>query len=117
MPEAVYLLCVITIALCAVAVLRTHRQRRTRLLLWSCLWFIGLAVNNLLVFVDVVVTGPEVDLSIARASVGSAASGGTPPIECSCGSRSRSRCSRSTTPPSASCNRPRKRATGSSWFA
>ena len=73
MPEAVYLLCVITSALCAVALLRTYRLRRTRLLLWSCLCFVGLAVNNLLLFVDVVVTGPALDLSIVRASVGAAA--------------------------------------------
>ena len=73
MPEAVYLLCAITSALCAAALLRTYRQRRTRLLLWSCLCFIGLAANNTLLGVDLVITGPAIDLSLARASVGAAA--------------------------------------------
>lgn len=73
MPEAVYLLCMVMSALCAAALLRTYRQRRTRLLLWSCLCFIGLALNNALLFIDLVVTGPTIDLSLARASVGAAA--------------------------------------------
>jgi hypothetical protein len=73
MPEAVYLLCMVMSVLCAAALLRTYWQRRTRLLLWSCLCFIGLALNNALLFVDLVVTGPALDLSLVRASVGAAA--------------------------------------------
>lgn len=73
MTEAVYLLCVVMSALCAAAPLRTYRRRRTRLFLWSRLCFIGLALNNALLFVDLVVTGPAMDLSLARASVGAAA--------------------------------------------
>jgi hypothetical protein len=38
---------------------------RARLLLWSSLSFIGLACNNLLLFVDLVVV-PSIDLSLYR---------------------------------------------------
>jgi len=70
--EGVYLLCALMSAGCAVALLRTYITRRTRLLLWSSLGFIGLAVNNAILFVDLVVL-PTVDLSFARAAVGAAA--------------------------------------------
>jgi hypothetical protein len=37
-----------------------------RLLLWSAACFVFLALNNLLVVVDILVTGPSIDLSIVR---------------------------------------------------
>lgn len=68
MAEAVYILCALTSLGCATALLRTYFRRRTRILLWSSLCFIGLAVNNALLFADLVVY-PDVDLSVTRASV------------------------------------------------
>jgi hypothetical protein len=65
MPEIVYLLCAITSALCAALLARSYRHNRTRLLLWSTLCFVGLALNNLLLVVDLMVV-TNVDLSIAR---------------------------------------------------
>ena len=67
MAEAVYLLCALTSLLCAVLLLRGYRASRTPLLFWSCLCFVGLAVNNVLLFVDLVVV-PEFDLRVLRAS-------------------------------------------------
>jgi hypothetical protein len=67
MAEAVYLLCALTSAVCAVLLIRSFRQNRGRLLLWSSLCFIGLALNNILLFVDLVVV-PSIDLSIWRSS-------------------------------------------------
>jgi hydrogenase/urease accessory protein HupE len=72
MAEAVYLLCLATSVGCAGALLRSYVQRRTRLLLWSSLCFIGLAVNNALLFLDLIVL-PNVDLSIPRSLVGALA--------------------------------------------
>ena len=66
MPEIVYVLCALTSVLCAGLLIRAYRQNRSRLLLWSTLCFIGLALNNILLFVDLVVTGPDVDLSLLR---------------------------------------------------
>lgn len=66
MPELVYLLCMLTGAGCALLLLRQWTRRRTRLLLWVALCFVGLALNNLLLFIDMVVFGPEIDLSLVR---------------------------------------------------
>jgi hypothetical protein len=67
MAETIYLLCAATSVLCAVLLFNGHRASRTRLLFWSCLCFIGLAVNNVLLFLDLVVV--TTDLSLLRTSV------------------------------------------------
>ena len=48
----IYVLCAVTSAACAVLLLRGYRRSGVRLLFWSGLCFVGLALNNLLVFVD-----------------------------------------------------------------
>jgi hypothetical protein len=65
MVTAVYLLCILTSLGCAVLLVRGWLATRVRLLLWSALCFIGLALNNILLFVDVRVL-PETDLSVVR---------------------------------------------------
>jgi hypothetical protein len=65
MASVVYSLCALTSVLCAVLLWRAYRGSRARLLLWSSLAFIGLALNNLLLFVDLIVI-PAVDLSLYR---------------------------------------------------
>ena len=65
MAETVYLLCAATSAACAVLLLRAHRRTRTPLLLWSGLCFVGLALNNTLLVIDLLVI-PDVDLSTWR---------------------------------------------------
>jgi drug/metabolite transporter superfamily protein YnfA len=65
MAEIVYALCATTSIVCAFLLLRNHRRTRSRLLLWSGICFIGLALNNVLLFMDLVVaTG--IDLSAGR---------------------------------------------------
>lgn len=61
----VYALCVVTSALCAVLLLRQYARTRFKLLLWSGLCFVGLTLNNLLVFIDANVA-PHTDLSVWR---------------------------------------------------
>ena len=65
MAETVYLLCALTRVLCAGLLFRSYRGNRSRLLLWSTLCFVGLAMNNILVFVDLVLV-PEIDLRLLR---------------------------------------------------
>ncbi|HKS25500.1 MAG TPA: DUF5985 family protein [Thermoanaerobaculia bacterium] len=65
MATAVYALCILTSLVCAVLLVRGWLATRVRLLLWSALCFIGLALNNILLFVDVRVL-PETDLSVVR---------------------------------------------------
>lgn len=61
----VYVLCAVTSGLCAVLLLRGYAKSRARLLFWSGLCFAGLALNNLLLVIDVRVV-PELDLSLWR---------------------------------------------------
>jgi hypothetical protein len=65
MAEAVYSLCALASIGCAGLLLRAYARERTRLLLWCALCFVGLAVNNVILFADLVVV-PEVDLSLVR---------------------------------------------------
>lgn len=65
MAEGVYILCALTSGLCAFLLLRSYRQTRTQLLLWSALCFVGLALNNTLLFTDLVLVR-TLDLSLAR---------------------------------------------------
>jgi hypothetical protein len=62
---AVYVLCALTSLACAVLLLRAYTQRRVRLLLWSGLGFVGFALGNAVLVVDMVVL-PDGDLSLFR---------------------------------------------------
>ena len=52
MAEAVYILCALTSLACAVMLWRGYLRSRARFLLWSSLCFIGLAMNNIVLFGD-----------------------------------------------------------------
>jgi Family of unknown function (DUF5985) len=72
MAESVYILCAATSIICAALLLRGYRARRTKLLFWSCLCFVGLAINNALLLVDLYLV-PNVDLFVPRTAVAFAA--------------------------------------------
>lgn len=63
---AIYLLCAGTCLGCTALLVRAYRRSRTPLLLWSALGFVGLSVNNLLLFVDIVLLPDDIDLSPLR---------------------------------------------------
>lgn len=65
MAPAVYMLCFLTSLACAVLLLRGYRKQRTRLLLWSGICFLCMALNNGLLFVDFVLV-PTMDLYYLR---------------------------------------------------
>ena len=65
MAEAVYALCAVTSLGCAGLLLRAYLEARISLLFWCLLCFIGLALNNVVLFIDKVVA-PDVDLSVWR---------------------------------------------------
>ena len=69
MAEAVYFLCALTSVMCAAMLYRGYRTHRTRLLFWSSLCFGGLAVNNILTFLDLVIIPTSVDLSVLRSFI------------------------------------------------
>jgi hypothetical protein len=55
MATLVYVLGALTSLVCAVLLLRGYARGKKQLLLWSGLCFLGLAVSNSLVFLDLVV--------------------------------------------------------------
>ncbi|MGH7337615.1 MAG: DUF5985 family protein [Myxococcota bacterium] len=65
MAEIVYLLCALMSVLCASLLIRSWVRSRARLLLWSTLCFVGLAINNVLLCVDRILV-PEIDLAPPR---------------------------------------------------
>jgi hypothetical protein len=54
MPALVYSLCFITSAICAALLLRAYVRTKMRLLLWSAVAFVCLAVNNFFVLGDMI---------------------------------------------------------------
>jgi Family of unknown function (DUF5985) len=62
---ALYLVAVFSSGACALLLFRGYLRRRVRLLMWSGICFIGLTVNNIALFVDLVVF-PDLDLRLAR---------------------------------------------------
>ena len=64
-PAAVYLLCFLTSAACALLLARNFRRTRARLLMWSALCFLLLAANNFVVVLDLLVL-PEADFRLFR---------------------------------------------------
>jgi hypothetical protein len=69
MPEFVYALCALASVLSAWLLVRSYVRTRSRLLMWSALCFVGLAVNNILLLVDLVFV-PEIDLRLLRSASG-----------------------------------------------
>lgn len=65
MAETVYILSAVTSLACALMLLRGYLRNQTRLLLWSSFCFAGLTLNNVLLFIDLVIV-PEMDLSVWR---------------------------------------------------
>lgn len=65
MAAVVYVLSVLTCLVCAGLLLRGYGRSGERLLLWSGLCFLGLAADNALLFVDVVVL-PDISLRVWR---------------------------------------------------
>jgi hypothetical protein len=64
----VYVLCAVTALACSALLLRGWLHRRVRLL-WTCsVFFFALALENIILFVDLVLT-PEIDLLLLRNSV------------------------------------------------
>ena len=66
MASAVYLLCAATSVACALLLGRGYRRSGVPLLLWSTLCFVGLAIDNSLLFVDRVMVPDRTFLELRR---------------------------------------------------
>lgn len=65
MTGIVYLLSTATSLLCAIMLFRGYMRSRVRLLFWAGLCFAGLMIDNILLYVDVVVV-PDFSLAVWR---------------------------------------------------
>ena len=65
MAPAVYVLGALTTLACGILLLRGYFRGGNKLLLWSSVCFLGLAVSNALVFADLVLL-PNIDLYFWR---------------------------------------------------
>jgi len=61
-----FLLALLTCVTCTVLLFRGYAASGSRLVLWTALCFVGLSVNNLLLFFDLAVYINEVDLRFFR---------------------------------------------------
>jgi uncharacterized protein DUF5985 len=64
-PEYIYLLCSATSVLCAWLLLSSYSESRNSILLWTGLCFVGLALNNVILFIDLAMI-PDLDLYFSR---------------------------------------------------
>jgi hypothetical protein len=71
-PTIVYVLCFLTSTACAWLLGRSFGRTGNRLLLWSSICFVFLALNNLIVIFDLVIW-PEKDFRLARLALAFAA--------------------------------------------
>lgn len=55
MAGIVYILCAITSLVCAILLYRGYLHNRYRLLFWCSLGFTGFALNNVLLFLDLII--------------------------------------------------------------
>jgi hypothetical protein len=62
LAHVVYLLCLATSLVCMVLLFRGYARSRSKLLLWSALCFVLLSLNNLFLFLDVVIFPVELNL-------------------------------------------------------
>ena len=62
MAGAVYILGALVALACGILLLRGYRRGRQKLLLWSGLCFVGLAISNFLIFVDLILLPASIDL-------------------------------------------------------
>ena len=68
-PEIIYLLCALASSTCALLLMRAHLRVPTKLLFWSAIAFALMAVDNLLLVVDMIVV-PQRDLRVLRTFIG-----------------------------------------------
>jgi hypothetical protein len=64
---ALFSLAALTSLACTVLLFRGYSRTRVRLLLWSALCFVFLTINNVLLFVDIIIApAVDVDLRVVR---------------------------------------------------
>ena len=63
--NALYLLCFLTSISCCLLLIRSYNMNKSRILLWTAACFVLLAIDNLLVVLDLIAL-PTIDLTAFR---------------------------------------------------
>ncbi len=66
MSSIVFTLCAIASVFVAYLLARAYRQRPSKILFWSAICFGGLALNNVILFVDLVLMPENITYSLLR---------------------------------------------------
>jgi hypothetical protein len=66
MEDVVYLFCALVNIGCAVLLLRSYFRSRAKLVFWGSVFFICFALSNIVLFFDLAICPPSVDLSPYR---------------------------------------------------
>lgn len=66
MSSVIFALCAIASIFVAFMLARAYFKRPSRILLWSAICFGGLALNNLILFYDLVLLPEEISYGVAR---------------------------------------------------
>jgi multidrug transporter EmrE-like cation transporter len=69
MAQVIYLLCALLSLVCCGTLLRSYRESKSNLLLWTCVCFAMLAISNILLFIDLAILPTTIDLSVVRAVI------------------------------------------------
>ena len=64
--ELTYVLCALTALSCTVLLLRAFTRSHMRLLIWSGIFFAALTIENVILFIDMVIFPTTTDLSLLR---------------------------------------------------
>ena len=68
MAAIVYLLCAITSAACTILLLLRFKRGGARLLFWSGMCFLAFTINNILLFIDLIILPGTLDLMPLRST-------------------------------------------------
>jgi hypothetical protein len=71
MASIVYFMCALASSVCAFLLVRYYKKVQAPLLLWSAVGFLCLSINNVVLFIDLVIIPHGVDLSLARVTIAS----------------------------------------------
>lgn len=69
MGTIIYCLCALTSIGCALLLWRSYQRSRNQLLFWSSVCFVCLALSNILLVVDFILTPPEVSFLVYRSTL------------------------------------------------
>ncbi len=66
MGQIVYILCALTSLGCTILLFGRYKKTQVNLLFWSAVAFLTFTITNILLFIDLVLLGPDRDLAIWR---------------------------------------------------